>query len=238
MSIPVRERGYARPELLAETDWLADFINDPKTRVIDARQHQDYLVGHIPGAINITGFGGIPRSENRDMAEPEKFGRMVSELGIANDMTVVVYDAPSQMMGTVAWAFMYYGHSDVKILDGGFAKWVNEGRPTSSEVPLYPAESFIPTTVENIYCSLDHAKRAINQPKTIFWDTRSLPEYQGVAQVGPSASNTPQGRIAGAINLEWSELFEDETKLLKTAGEISSILNSKGLTPECEINTY
>ena len=238
MSIPVRDRGYARPELLAETDWLADFVQDTKTRIIDARQPQDYLVGHIPGSINITGFGGIPRSENRDMAEPEEFARMVSELGIGNDMTVVVYDAPSQMMGTVAWAFMYYGHSNVKILDGGFAKWVNEGRPVSTEVPLSPEASFVPTTVENVYCSLDHAKQAISQPKTIFWDTRSQPEYKGIAEVGPSASNAPQGRIAGAINLEWSELFEDETKLLKPATEISSILNSKGLTPECEINTY
>ena len=77
-SHPVKDRGYAHPELLAETEWLAHWIHHPKLRVIDARQPSEYLLAHLPGAINISGFGGIPRAENGDMAEPEEFSRLAS----------------------------------------------------------------------------------------------------------------------------------------------------------------
>ena len=234
----VNNRGYAHPELLAETNWLAQWIHHQELCVIDARQPSEYMLAHLPGAINISGFGGIPRAENGDMAEPEEFSRLVSGLGISNDMTVIVYDAPSQMVGTVAWAFLYYGHPDVRILDGGFAKWISEGRPTSTEVPDYPPAVFIPKAVDTLYCSLSHARKVVNAPQVIFWDTRSLPEYQGAASVGQTASAIRQGRIPGAIHLEWSELFEQETRMLKPANELRSILASRGITPECEINTY
>jgi len=234
----VNNRGYAHPELLAETDWLAHWIHHPKLRVIDARQPSEYLLAHLPGAVNISGFGGIPRAENGDMAEPKAFSRLASTIGISNDMTVIVYDAPGQMMGTVAWAFLYYGHPDVRILDGGFAKWVSEGRPTSTEVPDYPPAVFVPKTVDTLYCSLSNARKVISSPRAIFWDTRSLPEYQGAAPTGHTTSAIRQGRIPGAVHLEWGELFESETRILKPANELHSILASRGITPESEINTY
>ena len=121
--LPVQERGYAHPELLAETGWLADRLDDPNIRVIDARPSEQYATGHVPGAVNLSAFGGIPRAANRDMASPDEFASLASKLGISNEMTVVAYDIPSQIVGTVAWAFLYYGHVDVRILDGGFAKW-------------------------------------------------------------------------------------------------------------------
>jgi 3-mercaptopyruvate sulfurtransferase SseA len=72
-------------------------------------------LGHLPGAVNISGFSGIPRAENGDMAEPEASSRLENTFVISKDMTLIVYDAHSQMMGTVAWASLYYGHSDVPI---------------------------------------------------------------------------------------------------------------------------
>ena len=99
---PIRDRGYAHPELLAETDWLALHINDPKLRLIDARQPEQYAISHLPGAVNLNGFGGIPRAANGDMADPDEFASLAGSLGIGNDTTVVVYDAPSQMVGMVA----------------------------------------------------------------------------------------------------------------------------------------
>ena len=133
-STSVVQRGYARPELLTETDWLAAHLDDPRVRIIDARGPQQYAAAHVPGAVNLDGFGaGIPRAANADMAEPEQFSLIARELGIDNDMTVVVYDAPSQRMGMVAWTFIYYGHKDVRILDGGFDKWSGEDRPTATD---------------------------------------------------------------------------------------------------------
>lgn len=113
--LPIRDRGYAHPELLAETDWLADHLTDPKVRLIDARLPENYASNHVPGAVNLSS-GGIPRTANRDMPGPEKFANEAGNLGISNDTTVVVYDASGPMAGMVAWAFLYYGHMDVRIL--------------------------------------------------------------------------------------------------------------------------
>ncbi len=237
-SLSVRDRGYAHPELLTETDWLADHLADPKLRLIDARQPDQYATSHLPGAVSLTGFGRIPRAANRDMASPDEFASLAGNLlGVSNDMTAVVYDAPSQMAGMVAWSFLYYGHLDVRILDGGIEKWSLENRPTSTQVPDYPPALFVPKPQEALYCSLDQAKGAVNQPKTVFWDTRSLEEFEGTASAG---GTTPArlGRIPGAVHLDWRELFDQDTKTLKPAEELHALLASHGITPESEINSY
>jgi thiosulfate/3-mercaptopyruvate sulfurtransferase len=235
--IPVHQRGYANPQLLAETDWLAGQLNNPNLRVVDARPPQQYSTGHIPGAVNLSGFGGIPRAANGDMADPEDFARVAGGLGIDNDATVIVYDAPSQMMGMVAWAFLYYGHQDVRLLDGGYHKWTQEGRPVSTQAASYPQTVFRAKPVEAIYCSLSEAKLAHSRPKAVFWDTRSQAEYQGIAAAG--GQPPPRlGRIPGAIHLEWIELLDPATKTLKPAAELRALLESRGITPDCEIDTY
>src|SRR6266536_773914 len=235
--IPVHQRGYTNPQLLAETDWLAERLDDPNGRVVDARPPQQYAAGHIPGAVNLSGFGGIPREANGDMASPENFARIAGGLGIGNDVTIVVYDAPSQMMGMVAWAFLYYGHQDVRLLDGGYHKWTQEGRPVSTQAASYPETIFNAKPTEKIYCSLASAKPSHGRPKTVFWDTRSLAEYQGTS-AAPGEPPPRLGRIPGAIQLEWIELFDTATKTLKPAAELQTLLESKGITPECEIGTY
>jgi thiosulfate/3-mercaptopyruvate sulfurtransferase len=234
--IPVNQRGYVNPKYLAETDWLAGQLNNPNVRIIDARPPDRYAAGHIPGAVNLSGFGGIPRAANGDMASAEDFARVAGSLGIGNDATVVVYDAPSQMMGMVAWAFLYYGHQDVHLLDGGFHKWTQEGRPVSTQPASYPRTIFSANPVDAIYCSLSQAKSSHGRPKTVFWDTRSQAEYQGTAagfQPPPRL-----GRIPGAIHLEWVELLDPATKTLKPAAELRDLLESRGITPDCEIGTY
>ena len=235
--IPIEKRNYSHPELLAETDWLASHIADKNIRVIDARVSKQYDESHLPGAVHLSGFGGIPRSSTGDMATCEEFAQVASQLGITNDMTVVVYDAPSQMMGTVAWGFMYYGHKNVKILDGGFAKWTLEGKPTSTDVPEYPVSVFVANSTEELYCSLENAKSTVNDLTGIFWDTRSLAEYQGSLSV-IDVPSPRQGRIPGAIHLEWKELFEQNTMTLKPGDELRDLLQTKGIVPESEINTY
>ncbi|MDP6072575.1 MAG: rhodanese-like domain-containing protein [SAR202 cluster bacterium] len=232
----IRERGCAHPELLADTDWLADRLTDPKLRLIDARQPEQYAANHIPGAVNLSVFGGIPRADNGDMANPDEFASLAGSLGIGNDVTVVVYDAPSQMMGMVAWAFLYYGHGDVRILDRGLAKWTRENRSLSPQATQYPPAVFAPEPQEAIYCSLNRAQSNFGRSETLFWDTRSLEEFEGTAAgFGPPV---PLGRIPNAIHLDWRELFDQDTNTLKPASTLDAILESRGLTPESEIDAY
>jgi len=235
--IPVHQRGYTNPQLLAETDWLAEHMDDPAVRIVDARPPQQYAAGHIPGAVNLPGTNGIPRTVDGEMASPEEFGLVAGKLGIGNAGTIIVYDIPNQHMGLVAWAFLYYGHRDVRLLDGGYHKWTQEGRPVSTQPASYPRTVFSAKPVVAIYCSLSEAKSAHGRPQTVFWDTRSKAEYQGTA-AGFGEPPPRLGRIPGAIHLEWVELLDPATKTLKPAAELRALLESRGITPDCEISTY
>lgn len=234
----VAERGYPHAELLAETDWLQERLNDPTVRIIDARAAAQYEAGHIAGAVSLVAFGGIPRAENGDMAGPEAFGRLAGELGVGDDTTVVVYDAPAAAMGMVAWAFLYYGHAGTRILDGGFDKWRREDRPVSQQPSTYPQATFHPQLVEGLYCSLDSARAAIGQPETIFWDTRTLGEYEGTAAAGGGALPARPGHLPGAVHLEWVDLLDPVSKTLKPAAELRALLESRGIRPDAEIDCY
>ncbi len=234
---PISEREYARPELLAETGWLAGRMADPRIRVVDARSAKEYGAGHIAGAVHIDGFGsGIPRAANYDMGSPEEFARLGGRLGIDNDSTVIVYDTPSQRMGMVAWTFLYYGHADVRILDGGVMKWLAEGRPLDTRLPEWSQATYVAKPIEAVYCSLEQAKAGARRDDFVFWDTRSADEYAGNAAGFGSVPRL--GRIPGAAHLDWSELLDGESRTLKPAVELRRLLEARGITPDKQVASY
>ena len=238
MPLPVSERGYPHSELLAETDWLAGRLSDPTVRVVDARSDEDYAQGHIPGAVPISGFflGGLRTGP--EMPEPEAFADLVGGLGIDERTTVVVYDGggPSQLAGMTAWTFLYYGHPDLRYLDGGLAKWTAEARSLSSETPAHEPRSFAARPVEDIYCSLDQAKTCVADDDVVFWDVRSVGEFEGTAK----GYNPPPrlGHLPGAIQLDYSELFDADQGTLRPAAELTTLLGAKGITPQATVFSY
>ena len=234
---PISERGYARPQLLAETEWLDQHRDDTNVRIIDTRTPALFAAGHIPGAVNLAAAGTIPRAPDGDMGTPEEFAALAGRLGVRNDSTVVIYDAPGAAMGMLAWAFLYFGHEHVSMLDGGLAKWQAEGREVSTEAPSYAPAVFTPKLAEEIYCSLEDAKSALGQPDTVFWDTRTTAEYEGSAPAGPNTPSRP-GHMPGAAHLDWTDLLDPETRTVKPASELRALLESRGITPESEINCY
>ena len=242
MSVPISERAYARPDLLADTGWLADHLVDPRIRIVDARSAQEYAAGHIAGAVHIDGFstfapdGGMLRAANGEMAPPDEFARLAGALGIGKDTPVVVYDTPTQRMGMVAWAFLYYGHADVRILDGGLAKWLAEGRALDTQLPGWPPVTYVARPVEAVNCSLEEAKAAEGRDDFVFWDTRSADEFAG--NVAGFGSVPRLGRIPGAAHLEWTELLDPESRTLKPAAELRQLLESRGITPDKKVASY
>ena len=242
MVTPISERAYARPELLADTGWLADRLADARIRVVDARSAGEYAAGHIPGAVHIDGFstfapeGGILRTADGEMASPAEFARLVGGLGIDNAATVVVYDTPTQRMGMVAWAFLYYGHADVRVLDGGVTKWLAEGRKLDTQAPAWPPVTYRARPIEAVYCSLGQAKAAGSRDDFVFWDTRSADEYAGT--VAGFGSVPRLGRIPGAVHLEWTELLDPESRTLKPAAELRQLLEMRGITPDKQVASY
>jgi thiosulfate/3-mercaptopyruvate sulfurtransferase len=234
--LSISERGYARPDLLEETAWLAERLADPRVRVVDARSEGEYAAGHIAGAVHVDGFGNLPRAENGDMGSPAEFARLAGGLGIDNDTTVVVYDTPTQRMGMVAWTFLYYGHADVRILDGGVAKWLAEGRALETQPPGWPPVTYVARPIEAVYCSLDQAKAAEGRDDFVFWDTRSEDEYAGKAAGFGSVPRL--GHIPGAAHLEWTELLDAESRTLKPAADLRQLLDVRGITPDKQVASY
>ncbi len=234
MTRPVRDRGYAHPEYLSESDWLADHLADLAYRVVDARSDEDYAASHIPGAVHLSGFSLGTIGPDSAMI----FGRRVGLLGIDEGTPVIVYDGggPSQLAGMTAWAFRYYGHSDVRYLDGGLTKWTAEGLPVSSERPAPEPRSFTADPVEDLFCSLDQAKAGVADGRVVFWDVRTDGEFDGTE----AGWNPPPrlGHIPGAVHLNYVELFDADDGTLKSADELTTLLGAKGITPESTVASY
>ena len=231
---PISERGYANPQLLVDTGWLGTHLDDGDLRLIDVRSAELYGASHIPGAVNLAAHGGIPRAANGDMGTEDEFNRLAREIGVHPDSAVVIYDAPGAQMGAAAWGFMYFGHTNVRVLDGGFAKWLAEGRTTTDQTGVYPEGSFQAHIVEELFCSLDHARSVHGTSGTIFWDVRRPGEYDGTEGV----NNPRTGHVPGAIHLEWTELLDPESRTFRAASELRPLLESRGITPEAEIECY
>ena len=133
------DQGYARPELLASTEWLAEHIDDPNVRVVDCDEFDPYLRAHIKNAVGIRvhhyikhpDYPGAP-TQYPLVAEPDVMKGLMEEMGIGDDTLVVAYDNSGSLYSTrFWWVLNYYGHTNVKVLNGGWKKWFDEGRPTS-----------------------------------------------------------------------------------------------------------
>src|SRR5579875_2211850 len=132
--------GYARPDVLVSTAWVQEHLNDPSIRIVESDEDVLlYDMGHIPGAVKIDWQGDLQDQLIRDYIDAEKFAAICSRSGIANDTTVVFYGDKSNWWACYAfWAFKLFGHKDCRILNGGRKLWMDQKRPTPTEVPSYP----------------------------------------------------------------------------------------------------
>ena len=228
------ERGYAFPEFLVDAEWMVEHLYDDNVRIVDTDVDAAYQRGHIPGAVLVPDNYEKDASTNRvHILPPEKFAEMAESLGIGDDTTVVTYDnSRSLYAGRLWWALRYYGHHEVKVLNGGWRRWIGEGRPISLRPPheragvrftARPDPSLIVTTEQliNMYDS----------PEVAVWDVRNREEYAGQN----ARRNARPGHIPGAKHLEWVEMVDETTHTFKPAEEMRRILGGKGITPEKEV---
>jgi len=236
-------KDYAHPEYLVETEWVAEHLNDAGIRIVES--DEDYLLyetGHIPGAVKVDWFTSLQHPLRRDFLSRDEFEKLCSNLGIANDTTVVFYGDKSNWFATYAlWLFRYYGHHKVKIMNGGRTKWTLENRPLVKEVTVYPMTSYtakLPDATIRAFREDVFGHIRSNQPLV---DVRSPKEYSGELLHMP---NYPQegatrgGHIPGAMNIPWSQATNESDGTFKTAQELSALYESKGITPDKEIIAY
>ena len=143
--LAIKDKGYARPELLVDTNWMQDRLLEPSIRLIDCGFWESYSRVHIPGAVGIKRdhYFKDPTTGNKFIDSPEQFAEEMERLGVGDDTQVVVYDDFGSLWATrLWWALKYYGHENVMVLDGGWRKWLRERRPMSDAKPEVASVKF------------------------------------------------------------------------------------------------
>jgi thiosulfate/3-mercaptopyruvate sulfurtransferase len=229
---------FAHPEMLIETDELAARLNDPKLRIVDNDVFPMYQRAHIPSAVGNRGdhyFKG--KADARFIAPPEEFAAMIEALGIGDDTEVVGYDASGSLYATrLWWSLAYYGHPGARILNGGWNKWLAEGRPITMNEPQIEPTKFTPRQAdESLYAGADYIMANFRRPDFVLVDVRSDSEWDGTNSRG----NKRSGRVPGSVHLEWTNNVQasltDRTQ--KSADELRAMYEALGVTPDREVVT-
>src|SRR3982751_5102974 len=133
---------YAK-DVLVETDWVQQHLNDDSIRIVEVDENTAlYAEAHIPGAIGFDWKKDLQDPVKRDFLDAQAFGQLFGSRGISNDHTVVLYgDRNNWFAAYTYWYLKYYGHDNVKLVNGPREKGISERRPTSTDVPAYGAQS-------------------------------------------------------------------------------------------------
>jgi thiosulfate/3-mercaptopyruvate sulfurtransferase len=230
---------YAAPELLVDTEWLAAHLNDPHIRIIEMTQDRSSFVeGHIPGAA-LSPDWQIKGSENTKLvAPPDEAKAWLESVGVGDDTLVIGYDRMrNRDAARLWWVLTYYGHTNVKVLNGGWKKWNAEGKPSEPGDSVVPggATIFTPKPANHAIAStVDKLKVAIDQSDTLIWDTRTIEEYTGENDRG----NAHAGHVPGAVHLEWVRLVNEDDHTFKSADDLVALLAPLGFNSERTVHAY
>ncbi len=234
---------YAHPEYLVETQWVQDHITDPKVRIIESDEDSLlYRSGHIPGAVQVDWFSTLQNPVRRDFLSREKFEQVASELGISNDTTVVFYGDKSNWFACYAlWVFQYYGHQNVRIMNGGRLKWEKENRPLNKDVPTYARTQYkakepdagIRAFRDDVFNQIDARRPLVDvrSPQEFSGELLSMPNY-------PQEGAMRGGHIPGAANIPWSQAINQDNGTFKSADELKALYEAKGVKPGEQIIAY
>lgn len=219
-----------------DVQWLSDNLGTEGLVIVDCQWDPNaYIRAHIPGAISRPGHPYIKSEKEgsqpgRFLPDAQEFGELMRQMGIGSNTTVICYDEWDNHFATrLWWLLTYYGHSDVKLLNGGWQAWVKAGMPisTSSHGPV-PTEGFEIDIQPSKLVGLDEILDNYKNPDWQIIDARSPSEFEGANPAG----NSRGGHIPGAINLEWKELLdksEDGVSYLLSADEMERKLQAKGI---------
>ena len=234
---------YAHPESLVSTDWVAEHGSDAGVRLVEVDVDTSaYEQGHIAGAVGWNWQSQLQQSVRRDLASKEEIERLLGGSGIGNDTTVVLYGDNNNWFAAWAfWQLKYYGHGDVRIMNGGRVKWEAEGRPTTTEVPSYPAVSYTASEGDqSIRAYRDQVLSLVNAGSIALVDVRSPAEFSGELL---APANVPQegsqrgGHIPGASNIPWGQaVAEDGT--FKSADALRELYGGRGIDGSRETIAY
>lgn len=236
------EAGYANPDVLVETSWVAEHLEDPKVRIVESDEDVLlYELGHVPGAVKIDWHIDEQDQLMRDFIGREAFERLMSSRGIANDTTVVFYgDKNNWYAAYTYWLFKLYGHQDCRIMNGGRAKWEAEQRPLDRATPSYPPTEYHAREADlSIRAFRDEVLEHMRAGLPLI-DVRSPDEYSGkVIHMAsyPQEGAQRAGHIPTAKNIPWGTAANADGTF-KSGAELRDIYGGQGITPDKPVVAY
>lgn len=245
-----------RERWLAEPEWLQQHLHDPLVRVVDMRgavqtttgddgsQHaayrglrEDYLAGHIPGAIYLDWTEDIVDLEDpvpAQVAPPSRIAAILGNAGIGDDTLVVAYDThpTSQFATRLWWVLRYYGHDQVKVLNAGLKRWQREQRPLNTAIPAYARAIFTPRAQPAWRATAGDIVEMLGNTEIALADARDAAQYTNAARRGPRG-----GHIPGALHIPRETMVDDEG-LFRPNEELAAAVAAAGLVPEQHVVAY
>ena len=229
-------------DVLVDTDWVAEHLDDDGIRIVEVDENPAlYAESHIPGAIGFDWKQDLQDQVKRDFLGPQEFGELMGSRGISNDHTVLLYgDRNNWFAAYTYWYFKYYGHDDVKLINGPREKWIEEGCETSTEVPQYDAAEFEAKGPDkDIRAWRDEVLDALDEDTKLV-DVRSPQEYSGelIAMAGYEQEGAQRaGHIPGAASVPWAQAV-NEDGTFKSKDELEELYKSKGVLDGDPIIAY
>jgi thiosulfate/3-mercaptopyruvate sulfurtransferase len=234
--------GYAKP-VLVTTNWVADHLADSTIVVAEVDENPDlYDEGHIAGAVKLHWREDLQDPVERDLVEKGEFERLMGSRGVGNDTTLVVYGDKNNWFAAYAyWYVKIYGHKDVRVLDGGRQKWIDEGRELTTDAPQVEAATYrAQDRDESIRTYRDAVLDTIGTDGKALVDVRSPQEFSGdlIAPPGYEQEGAQRaGHIPTAASIPWAEAVRDDGTF-KSADELRELYGGKGVTDDKSITAY
>jgi thiosulfate/3-mercaptopyruvate sulfurtransferase len=232
------EGEYLRKDLLIETEEAAKLLTAPNVRILDAADGPTYARAHIPGAVNVFYLAVAnleARKKNGYPVSPQEAEKIFGGAGIDEKTQVIVYDGGEGPFASGLWFVLeFFGHKNVKVLNGGFRKWVKEGRAVTQDEPKAEKKKFVARPNTDTVVTLDWMKKNLRNQDLLILDARSFREYIG-EDLRPGASRG--GHIPGAIHFEWTRVA-DKVATFKPGDQLKKALEQRGITKEKEVVAY
>lgn len=243
----IQQKGYAHPDALVSTEWVAERLDDPSIRI--AESDEDVLLyetGHVPNSVKIDWVEDLNDPLVRDYLDPERFAELMGEKGITPDTTVVFYGDKNNWWATYAlWVFQLFGHDNVKVMDGGRTKWEAEGRKMTQDVPSFEKTSYpVPARDDSkIRAFKEDVEKHLDKVGSggSMIDVRSPGEYSGELlhmPDYPQEGSLRGGHIPGAANVPWAQAVREDGTF-KSADELKELYEGNaGLNSSDDVIAY
>lgn len=245
MCSAIEARGYAHPEYLVSTDWVADHLTDPGVRLIESNEDPLlYATGHIPGAAHVDWTVDLNDTLRRDYLDQAGFERLMSRLGATAETVCVFYGDKHNWWACYAfWVFQLLGHRNAKLMDGGRQKWLSEGRPTTTDVPTFAPTQYRGRARDDrsdrvfrqgVLAHLEAGRKLIDvrSPEEFSGERLHMPEY-------PNEGALRGGHIPTSKNVPWVRAVNPQDGTFLPADELRNIYEAEaGLAPSDDVIVY